>query len=910
VISTSRKWFCLVCTVGSLACAAELAAQTRSAMLEGTVRDATGGVLPGATVAVKDSGTNQTRAVIADGQGFFRVAELPVGTYDVRVEFPGFTLHQHPPLTLAIGQTVHLDIALSPSGVVETVGVSAAPPPLDARQTAVTMTVDTERVEELPVRSRNYLEFVLLAPGVSPAPPGGRPGAASGLPDSGFSFGGLRPRSNMLSIDGLDNNDEFSGAGRTELSLEIVREFQVVTNGWTAENGGGAGGAINVVTKSGANVIHGDAFVFLQSGRLNARPKLEETAGIKPTLHRYRAGLAVGGPLIKDRTFYYVAGEQEETRDRSASDISPRAIATINQTLAAGFLPGLATRRLTTGLFPTGRSETELSGKITHQASARNSLVGRIATTNNRESGDAFNTGGLSDASARGSTGTRDVAFTSTWTAILGSSATNDVRGQAAARRVDSRTTDAQGPGVVISGVAEFGRPYFGNAHHDQRYAETGDTFAVTKGSHFVKAGGDLMRVGIKGRSADGFGGLYLFRSLDAFMNGQPDSFREAFGNPDGDIAITRAGAFVQDHWSPRAAVTIDLGIRFDAEQLPARLNITDRQVSPRLGVAWTPAPRWVVRGGAGRFADRLPAAAFERALALDGRIGFEKIGDAARSIYTVRPGAWHPSSSQFSAGVERQLATDLTASANYLLVRGRNLARTVNVAWPAGAGQDDFELQPTASSKYVGVTATLNRRLSHEIEWDASYTWSHAKDSASDFDEQPANPRDLASGWSDARYDERHRFVASALFDLPIGDEEDRKPGDPPPSGLIRAFSNIELAPIITVGSGHPLNPLTGADDLATHSWPLTARPPGLARNSLRLPRSATVDLRVLKFFSIKPHGKLDLVVEAFNLLNRPNITELNTVYGSGPDPLRSFGRSIEAAAPRHLQFSIDFEF
>ena len=90
----------------------------------------------------------------------------------------------------------------------------------------------------MPVRSRNYLEFVLLAPGVAPAGSAARQGAAAALPDSGFSFGGLRARSNMLTIDGLDNNDEFSGASRTELSLEIVREFQVVTNGWTAENGG------------------------------------------------------------------------------------------------------------------------------------------------------------------------------------------------------------------------------------------------------------------------------------------------------------------------------------------------------------------------------------------------------------------------------------------------------------------------------------------------------------------------------------------------------------------------------------------------------------------------------------------------------------------------------------------------
>jgi hypothetical protein len=429
----------------------------------------------------------------------------------------------------------------------------------------------------------------------------------------------------------------------------------------------------------------------------------------------------------------------------------------------------------------------------------------------------------------------------------------------------------------------------------------------VTRGAHFVKAGADVMRVAIKGSSRDGFGGLYLFRSLDAFVNRQPDYFRQALGNPGVEATIARAGVFVQDHWNAGRTLTLDAGIRFDAEQLPAQLHVTDRQVNPRLGIAWTPATDWVVRGGAGRFADRLPFAAFERALVLSGTSGFEQVGDGRPSIYTVQAGAWNPSSTQFAAGVEHQLAADLTASINYLRVRGNHLARTVNVEWP---GQDNFQLQPTASSRYSGLTVTLNRRLSHEVEWAGAYTWSHAKDSASDFDEQPANPRDLASEWSDSRYDQRHRFVASALFDLPIGDEEDRKPGGPPPGRLVRAFSNIEMAPIVTIGSGHPLDPLTGADDLAAHSWPLTSRPSGFGRNGLRLPRQATVDLRILKFFNVKPHGKLDLVIEAFNLLNRLNVTDLNTVYGPVSAPLPSFGRAIDAAAPRHIQVSIDFEF
>src|SRR6185437_1875675 len=128
----------------------------------------------------------------------------------------------------------------------------------------VSAAVDQERIEELPVESRNYLNFALLAPGVasSAQQPGKQSPAA--LPDSGFTFGGLRGRSNNVSIDGLDNNDEYVGSSRTELSLETVQEFQVVSSGLSAEAGGASGGSINVVTRIGANQFHGDAFLFLQ----------------------------------------------------------------------------------------------------------------------------------------------------------------------------------------------------------------------------------------------------------------------------------------------------------------------------------------------------------------------------------------------------------------------------------------------------------------------------------------------------------------------------------------------------------------------------------------------------------------------------------------------------------------------
>jgi hypothetical protein len=266
---------------------------------------------------------------------------------------------------------------------------------------------------------------------------------------------------------------------------------------------------------------------------------------------------------------------------------------------------------------------------------------------------------------------------------------------------------------------------------------------------------------------------------------------------------------------------------------------------------------------------------------------------------------------------VERAVTDDITASMTYLFARGRALPRTMNVnvsptvttARIDPRFTDVFELQPTGESWYRGVTFAIASRLAHEIEWSASYTRSRTQDTASDFDEQPQNPNAPGEERGPSRYDEPHRFVASGLFELPIGDEEDLKPGDVLPVWA-RVLSHIELAPIVTIASGHPVNPLTGRDDLRTHSFPLSRRPQGFTRNGLRTPACATVDLRVLKFLVIPPHGKLDFVVEAFNLLNRTNAVGLNPFFGPGGVPSSGFGRALDAAAARQIEFSVDFEF
>src|SRR5437016_6324233 len=250
---------------GLLFCAADAAAQASrvGATVEGIVSDTSGAVIPNSKVTLHNPLTNQSRTVTTDEQGFFRAEQLPVGTYEVRVEQTGLAPYRQASVGASLGQTVHLDIVLAPASASEQVAVNAQSSSLDPSQSSVVSSVDQERIEELPVRSRNYLDFVLLAPGVSSSPIASGASGSTPLTGSGFTFGGLRSRSNNLSIDGLDNNDEYTGSSRTELSPEIV----VVNNGLSAESGGASGGSINVIYRSGTYTDQRDALLFALAWR-------------------------------------------------------------------------------------------------------------------------------------------------------------------------------------------------------------------------------------------------------------------------------------------------------------------------------------------------------------------------------------------------------------------------------------------------------------------------------------------------------------------------------------------------------------------------------------------------------------------------------------------------------------------
>jgi outer membrane receptor protein involved in Fe transport len=937
------------------------AAQTSrvAGAVQGSVVDQTGGTVLGSAVTLRNQGTNQTRTILTNAEGSFRAGELPVGQYELRVESSGFSPYVNNAIVVSVGSVVQIEVRLVPATVQQQITVSEQPPPIDPTGTTEATTIDHDRIEESPVVSRNYLDFVLLAPQLTRSNVQGATGGKSALVDSGFSFAGLRSRSNSLYIDGVENNDEFTGSARTALSPETVQEFQVVNNGLSAESGGGASGPINVVTKSGVNTVHGDAFVFVQNGALNARDPLTNETGAQD-LSRFRAGLSAGGPIVRGRTFYYFAGEQEGAHGDDSSLIPPSVAGTINGILGSGAFPRISTRAINPAVFRVARTETEVSGRLDHHLGNKHSLLLKYALTNNRETGDAFNTGGLVDPSGRGSSFVEDQGLTGSLISVLSDNALNSVRFQVSTRRAVLKTADQIGPEISIAGLADFGRPYYGNDKRRENHYELADVTSLAKGRHLISFGADLDWIRENVSAYDGFGALYFFPTLNAFRSGQPDQYRQAFGSPRTKFATPKYSGFIQDHWTLARRFTMDAGIRYDFEHLPAQFRHDTNDFAPRIGLVYSPSPEWALRAGFGAFFDRYLLAAANSALEKNGLQAFEQVADGQAatqifqselggsagspipsirpSIFTADPNLQTSRSQIASAGVEHLITNNLTASATYLFARGVRLSRTRNAnllppvlltpdnafslgipnPFPQQIGRlvfpptrlvsqfdNIYQWENHASSVYNGFSLSLNRRLSNEISFSGSYTISKAIDDASDFDEQPENPYLLRTERALSSNDQRHRFVFSGTFDLPFGDEDE---GKKLTGAIAKLFGNIETAPILTIGSGRPIDPLAGFD--ANRSGALSSRPLGFGRNSLRTGTQAQLDLRVLKFFKVGEHGKLDFVVESFNLLNHTNVIALNQFYGTESSPLPAFATANKAGIPRQLQFSIDFEF
>jgi len=934
-----------------------IAQGSNAGAIAGAVFAPDGNPVAGATVALSAPDA-PVRIVTSADDGSFLLRDLPTGSYTIKTTAASFAPDQET-VPVAVGRTTHLSIHLALASTQQSVNVTAAPVTFDTSQTSSVVNIDRDRVEELPIPSRNYLTFVLLAPQVAAANPVLQ---QQGLMASGgtFSFGGLRPGSNAIYLDGVNDNDEYTGSSRTQLSPEAISDFQIVNHGFAAQSGGSAGGSIDVQTRTGVNRIHGDAFTFVQNGALNGTPPLG-LSPYKPDESRVRVGAALGGPIQRDKTFYYVAAEQEMARGEDTNDLNAPTLVTINSSIQS-YAP-LAGLTLQSGFFPTTDQETELSGRIDRTLTTRESIMLRYALTNSRNVNDAFHTDELTDRTARGSSFIADNSLNGTLTSTMTESLLNKLSFELAQRRAVERTGQTIGPGILIAGTARFGTPYSGNDRRFETHTEFADTIALQLRQHFLQFGGRADYVALRTHVPDGSQGLFVFASLDALQSGTPDFFTQSFGNFDTNLSETRFAGFAQDHWTVSPSLTLDYGLRYEYNRLPSSFPQDTLNFSPRFGLAWTPLKATIIRSGFGIFYDRFQLATINRiaefngahtsmqiledddaaGLYQSGSIPSAPLVGIAPSIWKAQPGLRNPYSEVASLSIERSLPWQTTLTGEYQFAHGVHLGRSSNVnlsapvvltssnaaalgissPTPQQLGRLTFSkarLNPgydavnqfatSANSSYNGATITLNRQFQDDLQIMAGYTYSKTIDDASYDSEQPQNPYAIGDERALSLMDQRHRFTLSGLWLIgpDLGDPADAaKNANPGP--LMKALTGLEFAPIVSIASGFRANPITGLDSNREHIFPFAARPAEHNRNSLQTSTNVGLDLRVLKMVPIAS-GHLDVVAESFNLLNHRNVSLLNNAFGSQLTPASGFAQPIAASTARRIQFSLDYEF
>jgi hypothetical protein len=900
---------------------AQSAGQTGS--LYGTVRDPSGAPVPGVSLSMQHVETGYQRRAETDEEGRYLVTGLPVGSYRIRAEHPGFDPAELAGVEVSVGASLEKNLVLTLSGPGTRVEVNEQQEAVEAASTSASVALGGERIEETPARSRNYLNFVALAPGLVSTPQGGVQRSMTVIrqpaADSGFSFLGLRGRNNSMEVDGLDNRDETTGGNRVAIGLEMVQEFRVAGAITGAELGGAAGGLINVVTRTGSNTMHGDVTFFVQNEAFNAR-RPETGSGPRPRFLRWQPGTSWYGPLRRDRTFLAAAIEAERETSEEWSDVGDEAARRIDAALRR--FASLPLRAVTRGLYPTSERGEEVFAKLNHLLSASDTVALRYAFSRGRAFGDVQPFRHFMDRSAGGSSFTIDHSLAGNWFHIAGPSLVLDVRGQLALREQTLRP-NSSGPMLEIPGIATFGQAYLLDGWRRERHSQAVAGADWMRGRHRVSAGGMVRHVGLEADWRERMHGLFVFPTLADFESGRPDVWSQAFGLSFFRLPTTQAGLWVQHRWQAGDALLLELGARADWQWFASpRIPDSGLQPSPRVGLSWRPLRNrpLVLRAGFGLFVDRYPLAWLFPAMQRDGRQGHElyatgaaaaqafrmlldgapaALGGMAVSTCSVSRGAQPAIARKWTAGLEYGLSSDTRLTVQGAWTRAWRLPRKRNAALGL---PPQYLLESDARSEFRGLSISLNRRFTGEFALLAGYDLGRVRDDGSDYDEGLADPANAAADWARSRLYQKHRVTASAMIDLP----------SPARRGLARRlFGDWNLTPTFVAGSGRPINFLLTTDAGRTGTYPISARPAGVGRNPFFMRGPVQLDARLMKtVYLMERRAKVQFGAESFNLLNRTNPATVSEYGMAGSARLASYGRLAESLPARQVQFFMQFEY
>ncbi len=637
-------------------CASLCGQSSNEGSIEGTVTDPSGAVVPGVTLRVREVNTSATHSATTDDRGFFRFLVLPVGSYELIAEREGFATFTYKNVKLTVGAKINLPLTLRLASQAQRVEVRSETPLVESTRTHVASTVDERSIASLPVNGRNFIDFVLLAPGAIRGPI--LTAFGSGMP----SFGGQRYL-NVTLVDGAENTSVFSApfisSRPYQFSLEAVREFQVNINSYSAELGHAGNGIVSVVTKSGSNDLHGSLFWYFRDKGLNATDLIRKLNGQpKEPLHVHQFGGALSGPILKNKLFFFVDydGQRRQFQNPTILNLPSGFKLSSDPTVVA--FQQRALDYLTPRAAPYLQTEDQDAyfGRLDWQITPTQLLSGRWntqlftaknGTTVGSQTASLENNGdSLSDSH------TLALSLTST----LSSSMVNVTRFHYLLNDDKNEASSPNPQANIIEGsqtVLNVGRTIANPTRSFVRQFEWADTLSWSRGRHVFKFGANVLLARNRWEHAPFFSGSFRFNSLESFGRSlaklpvcspsvpqpcrtpQPgETYTQAFSGEGKPGATsypnsTEFAGFLADEWRARPGLTLSLGLRYDIQLIakpPLKnqslaLSAADLDTSyvprdannfaPRIGFAWSTlrGQRLVVRGGYGLFYTRLRAA-------------------------------------------------------------------------------------------------------------------------------------------------------------------------------------------------------------------------------------------------------------------------------------------------------------
>jgi hypothetical protein len=983
--------------------------QATTGVVRGVVADTAGGPVATATVTLRNVETNGTRTVRTSDAGVYVATLVPLGRYDVTARALGYKAVTRPNVIVRVGQVVEVRFALERSSTelaaVQVIGRAATP--VDAARTEAASTLPKEFVAGLPNNGRNFLALTLVTPNVA---------VAQGPDGDVLSVAGQRGIFNNVSVDGADFNNPFFGEQRGgqrpafTFNLDAVEEMVVTSQGANAEFGRSAGGFVNVITKSGTNRLAGTVHYFGKTSALSQDLRGNGVT-LSPDFRQQQFGLTLGGPIARDRAFFFLAYDQQvygETKQTSRP--SSPAFDSLRTLLGSAF--GGALAHDFDPIHRTNGAQVFLA-KADWQVDAKNRVSVKYNFTNSRQRNGTFDVDTWG-ASANAIEKDFSNALSGQLTTQLTDRVSNELRFQLA-REDRPRDYDAPTlpngrdfPDIAMDFANGFrvGRPFFiPVVYHDTR-AQLLDNVSVVRGEHLFKAGAEANFVNSSQTFIGFANGRFIFNSVTGFRN------YAQFGNryvecsngttstsgacPAGaditgpvilylqqagvggrtveesgtqDIPQTDLGAFIQDTWTPTRTLTVNYGLRWEGEKQPGPLTdpgqvffapLIGKTVTnstgtytfpssgripsdyglwqPRLGIAWdrSGVGREVVRLSAGVYHARVAALNFAAVRNNNGSIGQTMFRNSALTgvlgapppvdqllpapaanavpfqpgIFVVDRNFRNPRTISTTAGYERALGmTGLTGSVSYTYAKSDRLTRFVDrndaafgnpwsTGLPNGNGVGSLTtVESTARSEYNGVTVGLAKRAGRDLQFDVNYTLSFDK-SDDDNERDPftfryARADRLDAEWGYSDRDQRHRLNAIALT---------RLPGDV-------VFNNR-----FSYASAQPMSSTCGKDNRPTGLRAATGAdrvcPNGtiLERNTLRRANEfATWDLRLSRRFGTTGGQGVEVILEAFNVLNRNNYKD--PAFGS---LLFNFDGTVRSGLgdPRQVQLGARYSF